>query len=119
MAKPRLVFIASAAAFAAGCQTVPTERGAPVFQNPDQFVGQAVTVCGYLTGPANILQRPNDVNVGLSIHGGAHARDLAQLVERAPVCLTGTINYIGCETDSEVVCTDWAFDYAINVAEIL
>lgn len=33
-------------------------------------------------------------------------------------CLRGTIERVGCETDEEIVCTDWASDYAIKVAEV-
>jgi hypothetical protein len=89
------------------------------FSEPCSVRGQAVTVCGYLIGPANILQRRNDVNVGLSIDGGAQARELAQPGERAEVCLAGRISYIGCDTDPQIICTDAAFDYMIHVIEIL
>ena len=119
MAKRRPLCIVGAMAVVAGCHTLPSAIGASVFQNPAQFLGQSVRVCGYLIGPANILQRRNDVNVGLSIDGGVHARELAQLAERAPVCLAGIISYIGCDTDPKVICTDAAFDYMMHVAEIL
>jgi hypothetical protein len=115
MARSNWFCIAGAVTFAVGCQTVPSQRGAPVFQNPANFTGQTVTVCGFLIGPANILQSRSDVNVGLSVDGGVHARALARLGERAPVCLTGTISYVGCETD---VCMGAAFDYMIHVTEL-
>jgi hypothetical protein len=100
------------------CQSVPVNSDAAVYSNPAQFVGQAVTVCGFLAGSANILQRRNDTSIGLSIDGGPYSRRLAQLGERAAVCLSGTISYLGCATNPEFICTDAAFDYQIRVAEI-
>lgn len=106
----------------AGCATVDPVASRAVFQNPARYQGHLVSVCGYLVGTGNISERLGDVDDGLNIDGGQFGPALLRLArtdERAKVCLSGTIRHSGCETDPNILCTDWAYDYAIMVREIL
>jgi hypothetical protein len=105
-------------AILAGCQTAPAPATNPVFTDPASYVDQQVSVCGYLSHTGN-LHAGKGSDLGLSVDGGEQYRKLARLADGAKVCLRGTIAYAGCGAADEIVCTDWSFDYAIRVEEVL
>jgi len=89
-----------------------------IFERPVQYVGRDVIACGTLSGTANIYSWDN-AELGLSIDGGEHAGEIAQLAENSNVCLAGSIRRLGCKTDPDIICNDWAYDYLIKVEEVL
>lgn len=102
-----------------GCATVAAEDQVAVLREPARFVGKEVHVCGRLT-PTSIVYRANDKAWGLNIWSnealGSQILDLSR--NQGFGCVRGTIEYIGCETGDEVICTDWSFDYAIKAAAV-
>jgi hypothetical protein len=108
-----------ALALGSGCATVTAEDQARVFREPARFVGKEVRVCGRLT-PTSIVYRANDKAWGLNIWSNeALGRQILYLSNNQGTgCVRGTIEYVGCDSDDEVICTDWTFDYAIKVAEV-
>ena len=108
-----------ALALGSGCATLTTEDQAAVFREPSRFEGQEVYVCGRLNGTSNI-HSARDEALGLSIRSTEKTAPLIlqRSKNRGSACLRGIIKYIGCATDKEIICTDWAFDYAIELAEV-
>lgn len=108
-----------ALALGSGCATLTTEDQATVFREPSRFEGQEVYVCGRLNGTSNI-HSARDEALGLSIRSTEKTAPLIlqRSKNRGSACLRGIIEYIGCATDKEIICTDWAFDYAIELAEV-
>lgn len=104
------------------CCAALTSTGSAVFENPKQFLGQKVVVCGWLSGSSNITERHplssnGDVH-GLSIRdpGPLHpAKPGRQLHKRA--CLEGVIVYIGCG-ERDIICVDWNYPYGIDVKHV-
>lgn len=106
--------------FLASCQSVSPRHSGSVFRNPADHIGQQVRVCGNLSGTANLAENREATHVlGIwTAAGDGIAVRLVGIGEYGRVCLTGTIRYIGCATDAEIICTDWATDYAIEVRRI-
>ena len=109
----------SVMAMTTGCATIAAEEQAAVFRDPARFEGQRVYVCGRLSGTSNIYSSDDEPR-GLSIWATEETAPLVlqKLKSQRSVCLKGIIEHIGCETKKEIICTDWAFDYAIKVAEV-
>lgn len=108
-----------AMATTSGCATLAAEGQAAVFQDPASFAGQEVYVCSRLSGTSNIYSADDEPR-GLAILA---TEEIAPLVfekwkNQRSACLRGTIEYLGCETNKEIICTNWAFDYAINLSEV-
>jgi len=101
------------------CATARQSESAAIFASPSKYVDQHVVVCGYLSGVSNILQTRGDVDKGLSILIGEElAPRVRRLSQRTRACLRGKIEHVGCGSGS-VICTDWAYEYAIRVNRIL
>ena len=102
-----------------GCATLSTEEQAAVFQEPARFEGQEVYVCGRLSETSNIYSS-DDESRGLGIWATEESAPLILQKSKSQrsTCLRGIIEHVGCETNKEIICTDWAFDYAIKVAEV-
>lgn len=99
------------------CQTAPAPA-LLVYGEPEQLLGKEAQVCGYLAGPANITERRGDLRRGLSVIATEAQAPRLLKREGERVCLVGLVQYVGCATDPQVVCTDWAYDYAIKVREV-
>jgi hypothetical protein len=93
----------------AGCATYRTPE---VFAQPQAYVGQEVRVCG-VREYGNLLET-NRGDRGLVI---VQAGPLGLRSSRH-VCVEGEIEYVGCLTDPNVVCVDWAYDYGIIVRRL-
>ena len=103
----------------ASCQTSSVAHQSPhVFADPGSYLGQQVTVCGRLSGTANIHEERGDRGLSISLAGDGLQPNLASLSQHAHVCLTGEVTYLGCQSDTGIICTDWAFDYALEVVGI-
>ncbi|QKG71781.1 hypothetical protein [Erythrobacter mangrovi] len=102
-----------------GCATLAAEQQPSVFADPARFVGQEVYICGRLSGTSNIYSSYNK-SWGLSILATEVTAPLIlqKSLNQRSACFRGTIEDVGCDTSKEIICTDWAFDHAINVAEV-
>ncbi len=83
-----------------------------VFKEPALYVDQTVKLCGVMVGGPEFIpskgspDRLSIVELGPLDH-----------TYRGPVCVTGTIVYLGCES-GDVICSGWVRDYGILVNEI-
>lgn len=102
-----------------GCATLANEEQAAVFREPARFEGREAYVCGRLSGTSNIYSS-RDERRGLGILATEETATLIlqKWKSQRSACLKGIIEHVGCETKKEIICTDWAFDYAIKVAEV-
>ncbi|QDH33100.1 hypothetical protein [Porphyrobacter sp. YT40] len=102
-----------------GCVTPAAEEQAAIFLEPSRFEGQEVSVCGRLRGTSNIYSADDETRMlGIWATEQTAPLILQKSKSQRSACLRGTIERVGCETDKEIVCTDWDSDYAIKVAEV-
>ena len=103
----------------ASCQTSSVApRSSPVFADPAAYVGKQVTVCGRLSGTANIYEERGDRGLSISPIAEGLKPKFARFRQHGRVCLSGEVSYVGCQSDPRIICTDWAFDYALKFTDI-
>ena len=100
-----------------GCATLKDADQPNAFQNPSGHLNKRTTVCGFLSGAANVSPSKDSLD-GLNVEAGRFATQLLAVGENEKVCLSGTIIYAGCHSGSDVICTDWAHDYTMRVEGI-
>jgi hypothetical protein len=100
----------------AACQTFPASRSAAIFRDPGSHAGQDVRICGYLEGPANILEARGRFERGLSLE--RQSRALGQRVRdrRRHTCLEGKLVRFGC--DEGQICLGWGYPWGILVRRV-
>lgn len=100
------------------CATNQPTSDDDVYINPALHVGTSRTVCGWLSGAANISRadpRTGESAPGLSVRNlGPWERGRREFSE---VCLEGTIVDFGCGED-DIICTDAHHPYGIEVSKV-
>jgi len=99
----------------------PTPHQA-VFENPQNFIGIATEVCGYLIfepGDYNFYPSKNAVRqrqngIGVKV-GNLPVTELAKF-DNKEVCLKGELFNRGCNKD--VICTNSIHEFALEVEEV-
>ena len=105
-------------ALVGGCATpiAPAEIG---FDQLADHADQPVRLCGYVHEGRHLTQF---YSADASGHNGGlvdvEHDGLINPHFMGYVCVEGEAIYRGCATDESIICTDWASDYAINVARI-
>lgn len=96
--------------------TFPTRND--VYVHPEKYVGQVVSVCGYIVDSANIVESADSEDRfrrgGLSIA----ARGPLDPLRRGRTCIEGEIVNFGCASGPRI-CLEAAYDYAIKVRRVL
>ena len=99
----------------AACTSVD-KGNSDVFYNPEAYLGQKVKVCG-LQIDTNLVvdydENGTEPLTGLVLNGNLSASDRKASYKKR--CVEGVINYMGCETDTDFICSGAAFDYAIRI----
>ena len=99
----------------AACTSVD-KGNSDVFYNPEAYLGQKVKVCG-LQIDTNLVvdydENGTEPLTGLVLNGNQSASDRKASYKKR--CAEGVINYMGCETNADLICTGAAFDYAISI----
>jgi hypothetical protein len=88
-----------------------------IYVHPEQYVGQSVSVCGYIVDSANIVESADRED--RTRRGGL------SIVERGPLnplrrgwtCLEGEIVHFGCGSGPRI-CLEAVFDYAIKIRRV-
>lgn len=92
-----------------------TSSNFDAFDNPQNYLGEKIRVCGRMVDSANLVQidkKTSDKNLqGFVIVGN---RPTSNRLPRGKLCVEGLVVFIGCQT-GDVVCTDAAFDYGIEI----
>lgn len=83
----------------------------------ERYVGQVVSVCGYIVDSANIVESADSEDRirsgGLSI---AEKGPLPPLY-RGRTCVEGEIVHLGCATGARI-CLEAIYDYAIKIRRV-
>lgn len=91
------------------------ETSAEVFRAPEIFVGQQVTVCGYMPDIANIRQRRRQTSEGLAVES-VKPETIGQLRDgKRRKCLEGTIFATGCGNE---ICSGWIYPFGISIQRV-
>jgi hypothetical protein len=106
------------------CTTREGRVSTDLLQQPAPYLGQVVTVCGFMIGTSNIAERRDGsrsgVGAGLSVRHRELGPALVQLLRqgRENLCLQGRIFRTGCELDPEIICMEWAYEFGIEVDRV-
>lgn len=96
----------------AGCGTLqPSDRWVFDWDDTQFEVGRAVSVCGInrygLLYREGAREHPDNSITLLPLTSG-------DLVGNGPVCVTGTLVWLGCNRGGEICLDSWVSDYAIR-----
>ena len=99
------------------CAPIQRPSTQDTYRNPAAWLGREVRVCGYIDHPSSISQRRQG-GPSLSVLDRTDSIGPRRKAGQRYFCLEGTITWMGCETDPNVICADATRDHAITVTRV-
>ncbi len=107
----RNMIIISLSMVSMSCATL--EANPNVYNSPSLYEDQVVSMCGVMVGGPEIVPRRGSSNRISIVELGPLEHSY-----RGPLCLTGKIVYLGCES-GEVICFGAVRDYGVEIQSVL